>query len=49
MGCGSGILAVAAMLLGAGSVTGVDIERIPFAYRENAARNGIGEEHFRLF
>lgn len=50
MGCGSGILAVAAMLLGAGSVTGVDIEEDSIRVsRENAARNGIGEEHFRLF
>lgn len=50
MGCGSGILAVAAMLLGAGSVTGVDIEEDSIRVsRENAARNGIREEHFRLF
>ena len=42
IGCGSGILAVAAMLLGAGSALGVDID--PMAVknaRENAARNGL--------
>ncbi len=50
MGCGSGILAVAAKLLGAGKVTGVDIEEDSIRVsRENAARNGIAEQDFRLF
>lgn len=50
MGCGSGILAVAAMLLGAGNVTGVDIEEDSIRVsRENVARNGIAEQNFRLF
>lgn len=43
-GCGSGVLAVAALLLGAGECTGVDND--PQALRasaENAARNGVGE------
>ena len=42
VGCGSGILSVAAMLVGAGRVLGVDID--PMAVqnaRENAARNGL--------
>ena len=44
MGCGSGILGVAAMLLGAGSVTGVDIEQNAVETAlENARRNGISQ------
>ena len=42
VGCGSGILTIAALLLGAGSAAGVDID--PMAVqnaRENAARNGL--------
>ncbi len=45
VGCGSGVLAVAAALLGAGTVTAVDID--PEALRataENAARNGARVE-----
>jgi ribosomal protein L11 methyltransferase len=39
-GCGSGILAIAALKLGAGHVSGVDIDRHAVAAsRENAARN----------
>ncbi|MBQ9941905.1 MAG: 50S ribosomal protein L11 methyltransferase [Christensenellaceae bacterium] len=49
MGCGSGILGVAAMLLGAGSVRGVDIEEDSIRVaRENAVRNGIADEDFIL-
>ena len=41
-GCGSGILAVAALKLGAGSVRAVDIDpQAITATRENAGRNGI--------
>jgi len=41
-GCGSGILAVAALKLGAGSVVAVDIDPQALqATRENALRNGI--------
>lgn len=45
IGCGSGVLSVAAMLLGAKSAVGVDID-LPSveATRENAARNGIDVE-----
>ena len=45
VGCGSGILTIAAMLLGAGRALGVDID--PMAVecaRENAERNGIACE-----
>jgi len=44
IGCGSGILSVATVLLGAGTALGVDID--PMAVqnaRENADRNGMGE------
>jgi len=44
IGCGSGILSIAAVLLGAGTALGVDID--PMAVqnaRENAARNGQAE------
>ncbi len=43
-GCGSGILAVAALLLGAGSAVATDIDPQALdATRANAARNGVGE------
>jgi len=48
VGCGSGILSVAAMLLGAGRVLGVDID--PMAVecaRENAERNAVPCEFIR--
>jgi len=42
VGCGSGILAVAALLLGAGSAVGVDIDEVAVRVaQENAARNGV--------
>jgi ribosomal protein L11 methyltransferase len=42
VGAGSGILAIAAALLGASSVDGVDVEPVAVrAARENAARNGV--------
>lgn len=41
-GCGSGILGIAALKLGAGRVIGVDIDPQAIeASRENAARNGV--------
>jgi len=44
-GCGSGILAIAALKLGASSAHAVDIDpQALIATRENAARNGIGPE-----
>ncbi len=43
-GCGSGILAVAAGLLGAKSVIGLDIDpQAMLATRENAVRNGVAD------
>lgn len=49
MGCGSGILSVGAMLLGAGNVTGIDIEEdsVRVSY-ENAERNGISKDVFDI-
>jgi ribosomal protein L11 methyltransferase len=44
VGSGSGILAIAAALLGAGPLMAVDIEPVAVrATRENAARNGVAE------
>ncbi len=49
LGCGSGILAVAALCLGACHATGVDIDpkAVDVAY-ENAALNGIGRDKCRF-
>jgi ribosomal protein L11 methyltransferase len=42
VGCGSGVLSIAAALLGYGPVTGVDTERAAIeATEENAAANGV--------
>lgn len=49
LGCGSGILSIAALLLGADSATAVDID--PIAERiaaENAALNGIADADYRV-
>lgn len=45
LGCGSGILAIAAAKLGAGKVLALDIDPIAVrATRENAARNGVARQ-----
>ncbi len=49
LGCGSGILSIAALLLGAREAVGVDID--PIAEKivcENAAMNGIGTDRYRV-
>jgi ribosomal protein L11 methyltransferase len=44
LGCGSGILSIVALLLGANSAKGVDIdEKAAEVSRENAARNGVAD------
>ena len=49
LGCGSGILSVAALRLGAGSALAVDIDdKCRTAARENAALNGIGPERLEV-
>ena len=49
LGCGSGILSIAALLLGASSAIGVDIDpkAVDVAY-ENAALNGIGRDRYTV-
>ena len=49
LGCGSGILSIAALLLGAGRAYGCDIDdkAVDVAY-ENAALNGIGRERYTV-
>ena len=50
LGCGSGILGLAALALGAGSVAGCDVDpKAPDAARANAALNGIAAERFQLY
>jgi len=50
VGCGSGVLAIAALLLGAKSAVGTDIDpQALAASRENATRNGIQEQDFTLY
>lgn len=45
VGCGSGILSVAALLLGAEKAVGVDIDELAVkASKENAERNGLGDK-----
>jgi len=49
-GCGSGILAIAALLLGAERAIGTDIDPQALeASRDNAGRNGIAPERFPLY
>jgi ribosomal protein L11 methyltransferase len=49
-GCGSGILAIAALLLGAKEAVGTDIDvQALEASRDNAGRNNIADELFPLY
>lgn len=49
VGCGSGILSVAGMLLGAKSVTGVDIDKLAVKVAvENGKLNGLEEPAFNM-
>ena len=50
LGCGSGILSIAALLLGADSAFGCDIDEkaVDVAY-ENAALNGIGRDRYTVW
>ena len=49
LGCGSGILSIAALVLGASAATAVDIDpkAVDVAY-ENAALNGIGKDRYTV-
>ena len=49
LGCGSGILSIAALVLGAGSAVAVDIDpkAVDVAY-ENAALNGVGRDRYTV-
>jgi len=50
LGCGSGILAIGALVLGCDGAVGCDIdEKAPDAARANAALNGIGENRFQVY
>lgn len=50
LGCGSGILSIGAMLLGAGSVTAVDIEDHSVrTAMENAQKNGISLDKYTAY
>ncbi|MEW5249354.1 50S ribosomal protein L11 methyltransferase [Microbulbifer discodermiae] len=49
-GCGSGILGIGALLLGAESALGIDIDpQALTASRDNARRNGIAPERFPVY
>jgi len=49
VGCGSGILAITGLLLGAKTATGVDIEAVATKVaRENGARNGFVEPNYTI-
>lgn len=50
LGCGSGILSIIALLLGADTADAVDIDpnAVDIAY-QNAERNGIGKDRYRVF
>ena len=47
IGCGSGILSIASLLLGAGSAFGVDIDSLAVkTAKANAVQNGFGDDKF---
>ncbi len=49
LGCGSGILSIAALLLGANSATGVDIDALAVkTAQENGALNGFGPPRYHI-
>lgn len=49
LGCGSGILGIAALLLGAESATGVDIDELAVkTAEENGKKNGFSEPEFNV-
>ena len=50
IGCGSGILGIAGLLLGAKSATGVDIDALAVkTAKENGVMNGFDEPQFKVF
>ena len=50
LGCGSGILAIGALILGCASAVGCDIDPIaPDVAEDNAALNGIGRDRFTVY
>ena len=50
LGCGSGILAIGALVLGCSEAVGCDIDpKAPDVAMDNAALNGIGPDRFRVF
>lgn len=50
LGCGSGILSIAALVLGAKSAVGCDIDpKAPDIAMENASLNGITEENYTVY
>ena len=50
LGCGSGILAIGALVLGCADALGCDIDpKAPDVAESNAALNGIGRERFRVY
>ncbi len=49
-GCGSGILGIAALLLGADRMIGTDIDRQALiATEDNASRNGVGKDRYAVY
>lgn len=50
LGCGSGILAIAALILGADEAIGCDIDdKAPHIAMENGALNGFGEDKMKIY